>query len=76
MLALVGLGRRLLIEEGVLGQLLLKVHGVDGRLGGAEQQVGHEDLWESLKLIILYPPNEKQTQQKLNLNHWELSKNK
>ncbi len=33
MLALVVLGRRLLVEEGILGQVLLKVHGVDGRLG-------------------------------------------
>lgn len=46
MLALVGLGRRLLVEEGILGQLLLKVHGVDGRLGGAQQQIRHKVLWE------------------------------
>lgn len=32
MLVLVVLGRRLLVEEGILGQLLLEVHGVDGRL--------------------------------------------
>ena len=38
MLALVVLGRRLLVEEGILGQLLLKVHGVDGRLEGARQR--------------------------------------
>lgn len=45
LLPLVVLGRRLLVEEGILGQLLLKVHGVDGRLGGvqgAQQQIRHE----------------------------------
>ena len=42
MLALVVLGRRLLVEEGVLRQLLLKVHGVDGRLRGAQQPITHE----------------------------------
>lgn len=32
LLALEGLGCRLLVEEGILRQLLLKIHGVDGRL--------------------------------------------
>ena len=38
MLALVSLGQQLLVEEGILGQLLLKVHRVDGRLGGVQEQ--------------------------------------
>ena len=38
LLALVVLGRWLLVEEDILGQLLLKVHGVDGRLREHAQQ--------------------------------------
>jgi len=35
--ALVGLGRGLLAEESVLGELLLQSHGVDGSLVGARR---------------------------------------
>lgn len=35
--ALVGLGRGLLAEESILGELLLQSHGVDGSLWGARR---------------------------------------
>lgn len=58
MLPLVVLGRRLLVEEGILGQLLLKVHGVDGRLGGrggagrtaTDKTCGSDVLWGNAEL--------------------------
>lgn len=43
LLDMVVLGRWLLVEEDILGQLLLKVHGVDGRLRErAQQWIRHE----------------------------------